>query len=376
MGARAIPRQCGEWGSAIWAAFLFVVWAGACGKTSQSARKLSDGSSGGVGGSETETGTGSGGATGTGGVKGDAGLGIACSDDGGVGFAAVARQCTQDSECTILTAATCCGPDGARGIATGQASAYAACFALPPGGCGELGCPKYVGYLTDTGNTTPFEGTATQLIDLVSVQCVAHLCTTDVVPPADAGQDVTPTGDAAPDVGSDALPISIDDAGITQKQALLERMCWGDGLATVQTLADPSTFAACVDDTLQPCQFPISLAVGGGRNCTVGLGGGTYCIADFVYVPPFQEGGAPSCLQCGAASVEGTALLFVVRIPPTSAFSPLACPPHPPSSEARFLVWSLDVMALYRIGGTDQMATIVGVEEVDRNLYDQWTSSQ
>ena len=46
---------------------------------------------------------------------------------------------------------------------------------------------------TDTGKTTPFLGTDTQPIDLVSVRCVGHLCTTDVVPPpADAGQDVPP----------------------------------------------------------------------------------------------------------------------------------------------------------------------------------------
>ena len=112
----------------------------------------------GTGGMGTDAGTGTGGAIGTGGVTSDAGAGVACSDDGGVGFAAVARQCTQDSDCTILTAATCCGADNARGIAKTQASAYAGCFALPPGVCSGLGCAEYLGYLTDTGKTTPLPG--------------------------------------------------------------------------------------------------------------------------------------------------------------------------------------------------------------------------
>jgi hypothetical protein len=149
----------------------------------------------------TDAGTGTGGAIGTGGVASDAGSGIACTDDGGVGLAAVARQCTQDSDCTILTSATCCGADSARGIAKAQANAYAGCFALPSGACSGLGCAKYLGYLTDTGKTTPFQGTGTQPIDLVSVGCLGHLCTTDVVPPADAGQDGPSAVDTAPDVG-------------------------------------------------------------------------------------------------------------------------------------------------------------------------------
>ncbi len=87
--------------------------------------------------------------------------------------------------------------------AKAQANAYAGCFALPSGACSGLGCAKYLGYLTDTGKTTPFQGTGTQPIDLVSVGCVGHLCTTDVVlPPADAGQDVPPAGDTARDAGS------------------------------------------------------------------------------------------------------------------------------------------------------------------------------
>jgi hypothetical protein len=166
MSRHSISWLDGARGAAIWAVFLLVGWVGACG------------------------------------LSGDAGTGVACSDDGGVGFSAVARQCTQDSDCTILTAATCCGADSARGIAKAQASAYAGCFALPRGGCGQLGCAKYLGYLTDTGKTTPFLGTDAQPIDLVSVRCVGRLCTTDVVLPADAGQDGPSAVDAAPEGGS------------------------------------------------------------------------------------------------------------------------------------------------------------------------------
>jgi hypothetical protein len=205
MGELSILRPCDAWGFAIWAAFLFVGWAGACGKTSQRAGKLADGSAAGAGGLQTDAAAGTGGATGTGGVAGDAG--VACSDDAGLGFAAVARQCTQDSDCTIHVAATCCGADRALGIATVQASTYSACFALPSGACSGLGCAKYLGYQTDTGKTTHFSGADIQPIDLVSVQCVAHLCTTDVLTQADAGQDAPPVVDAATDVGQDAPPV-------------------------------------------------------------------------------------------------------------------------------------------------------------------------
>ena len=125
------------------------------------------------------------------------------SDDGGLRPPAVARLCTQDSsDCAIQIAPSCCGADGALGIAKSQAEAYSGCFALPPGACSGLGCAKYLGYTTDTGQTTPWEGTAAQPIDLVSVSCVGRLCTTDVVL-ADAGQDAS-SADAAQDVGGQA----------------------------------------------------------------------------------------------------------------------------------------------------------------------------
>ena len=194
---------------ALGAAFLLAGWAGACGKTSQGRGKLADASHGGAGGSQADAVTGTGGATGTGGGTGDAGVGLACSDDAGLGLAAVARQCAQDSDCTIHVAATCCGTDSAFGIAKDQASRYSSCFALPLAACSGLGCPKYGGYQTDTGKITPFFGTDIQAMDLVSVHCVAHLCTTDVLTPAPAdggqdalaGQDAPSAADVAPDTG-------------------------------------------------------------------------------------------------------------------------------------------------------------------------------
>ena len=186
----------GAWGFALGAAFLLAGWAGACGKTSQGRGRLADGSVGGAGGSPTDAATGAGGAAGTGGVADAAGAGVACSDDAGLGLAAVARQCAQDSDCTMQIAAKCCGPDLALGIATDQESAYSECFVLPSGACNGLGCAKYVGFQTDTGKITPFLGPAAEPLDSVSVHCVAHLCTTDVLSPtpADAGQSGGTTG--------------------------------------------------------------------------------------------------------------------------------------------------------------------------------------
>ena len=126
----------------------------------------------------------------------DAGAGIACSGDGGFGFPAVARQCTQDSDCAVYVAEKCCGANGALGVAKAQEGTYARCVALPAGGCGQLGCPTYFGYVTDTGKTTPYLGSAIQPMDEVSVTCVAHQCTTDVVLPPDSGSDATTIGDA------------------------------------------------------------------------------------------------------------------------------------------------------------------------------------
>jgi hypothetical protein len=162
------------------------------GGTSASGGTIGTGGTRATGGASTTGGNpGTGGSIATGGASGsgDASAGVACTDDAGSGFAAVARQCTQDSDCAVYIAQSCCGASRALGIAKAQENAYAGCFALPAGGCGQLGCPTGFGYVTDTGKTTPYLGSATQPLDEVSVACVGHQCTTDVVVPPDAGQD-------------------------------------------------------------------------------------------------------------------------------------------------------------------------------------------
>jgi hypothetical protein len=265
MGEGAILRHCGARRSALWAAFLFVGGSGACGK---SAGKLADGSPAGAGGSEADAALATGGATGTGGVAIDAGTGpggatvtggamedavtgVECSDDGGVSLTAAARQCTQDSDCTIRVAAKCCSADSALGIAKAQASAYSGCFALPPGACSGLRCAKFLGYLTDTGKTTPFQGTATQPLDWVSVSCVDHLCTTDVVSPADAGHDAPPVVDA--DAGRDAPPAV--DAAPDASQLCGSTIC-RSGQACV--LKMPGVAPRCMAATDGGCPFGLS----------------------------------------------------------------------------------------------------------------------
>ena len=139
---------------------------------------------------------GSGGSPGTGGVASDGGLGVSCSNDGGLGLPAAGRQCAQDSDCTIATAARCCGADLALGEAKAQASIYASCLALPAGACQGLGCAKFLGYTTDTGRTTPVGNSSSQPIDFVSVSCLNQLCTTDVVDTGDGGRDAALVVDA------------------------------------------------------------------------------------------------------------------------------------------------------------------------------------
>jgi len=111
---------------------------------------------------------------------------IACTDDGGQRLASAARSCQTDNDCQITARTTCCGPDNAFGIASSQVSAYAGCFALPAGGCGPLGCAKYLGYATDDGELTRVEGVGANPLGQVRVHCVNHLCTTSVAPAVDA----------------------------------------------------------------------------------------------------------------------------------------------------------------------------------------------
>jgi hypothetical protein len=295
------------WGSAGWAAVLFVGGALACGKTAQQA---ADGSFGGVGGVGTDasagtggltetggaTGAGTGGVAGTGGAIGDAGTGVACSDDGGLGLSAAARQCTLDSDCTVHVAATCCGADRAFGIAKAQADAYAGCFALPPGACSGLGCPKFLGYLTDTGQITPFQGTTTQSIDLVSVQCVAHLCTTEVLTPADAGLDVASAVDAELDAATPSCGNSICHSGQTcllvmpgpapRCLPLVDGGC-SEGLVQVATCGGgylPPQSPGCTDPRPTPYCADIPDGCGDLCDCLCPSLGGGGCMMTFEYM--------------------------------------------------------------------------------------------
>jgi len=152
---------------------------------------------------------GSGGNLGAGGSTLDTGPQVVCSDDGGVGLPATARPCAQDSDCTVVIAAKCCGADLALGVAKAQTSAVASCLALPPGACSGLGCAKFIGYTTDTGQMTPAGGLSAQPIDLVSLHCLNQLCTTDVVDVQDTGRDAPPAEDTA----ADLPPQSCGDAG-------------------------------------------------------------------------------------------------------------------------------------------------------------------
>ena len=155
---------------------------------------LGSGGSSGRGGSGSDaagtTGSGSGGKPATGGIPGDGGnsgrgdggmdAAVVCTDDGGTGLPAVARRCSSDADCTIAIAARCCGADQALGEAKSATDAYAACLALPPGACAGLGCAKFLGYVTDTGRTTPVVAATEKPIDWVVVRCSNGLCTSYV----------------------------------------------------------------------------------------------------------------------------------------------------------------------------------------------------
>ena len=154
------------------------------------------------------------------------------------------------------------------------------------------------------------------------------------------------------------------DGDSTSKAALLDRLCWGDGLATSLTLAGSDTSIQCGVDP-SPCQFPLTLDM----NCMPGEGG--YCVQTLAYAPPSQPNGQPTCTQCQYPGGTGTALLLKVRIPPLEP-NPLACPPNASSTETRVLALSADGKAAYRVTGTDQMATVLSITEVDRNLYAAW----
>lgn len=110
-----------------------------------------------------------------------------CWGDGGR-LVTSARACEHDGDCAIIVAPRCCGANGAVGILKSEQIAFAPCFALPSNACQGLGCPSFLGYMTDTGKTTEYDVTLKNQLDLVTVRCMAKICTTDVVVP-DAGRD-------------------------------------------------------------------------------------------------------------------------------------------------------------------------------------------
>jgi hypothetical protein len=116
----------------------------------------------------------------------DASSGPTCRDDGGIGLAGAARQCTSDDDCQIVIGPTCCGADSAFGVAKSQAQAYASCVGLPPNACQGLGCAKFQGYFTDTGQMTVWEGPMSNPISQIAVHCQNQRCTSSVIP-GDAG---------------------------------------------------------------------------------------------------------------------------------------------------------------------------------------------
>jgi hypothetical protein len=148
--------------------------------------------SGGAGGTGGSEGLGGDRPAGTGGAAGStttdaAGDKSFCWDDGGR-LVTTARACQEDGDCAILFAPSCCGADSAVGVVKSEQTAFASCFGLPPNACQGLGCAKFVGYVTDTGKMTPYDATVQNPRDLVTVHCVAKLCTTDVVS-LDGGHD-------------------------------------------------------------------------------------------------------------------------------------------------------------------------------------------
>jgi hypothetical protein len=273
--------------------------------SSLKAGKVGDGgaedgqASGGVAGGSAGA-MGAGGMMGTGGATGgDASAGVVCSDDTGSGFSAFARQCAQDSDCTIRIAQNCCGASDALGIAKAQVAAYGNCFGLPPGGCGQLGCASFTGFVTDTGKTTPWLGSATQPIDFVSVNCLGHLCTTDVVLPPDAGQDVSSGLDQAVDTGgqscgkatctSDQVCVLVSGGPAPLCHAPGDGGCPPDWVYTTSCY-DPSMGAqvspGCSEPSLSPAPHCVDVpaACSDLCSCICHVGGGVGCVVTPAYL--------------------------------------------------------------------------------------------
>jgi hypothetical protein len=260
-------------------ALLLMASAATCGETTPDAGESAAGGTAGLGGR-----------SGTGGSGGDSGVGVACSDDAGLSPPAAARECTHASDCTIQIAPTCCGADRALGVATAAAAAYAACFGLPPGACNGLGCAKYLGYSTDTGQITPDEGTATNPIDSVSVRCLDSQCTTDVIP-TDGGQD------AGVDAGGQSCGSTSCHSGqacvlysggpAPRCQAPGDGGC-PTGLVSTNSCYDPATGVQRTPGCTDPPPAPGCVDLPDGCSdvcaCVCGTAGGGGCSVTSLYV--------------------------------------------------------------------------------------------
>ena len=254
------------------AALLLVAGAVACGETTAD-----------TGASATGGATGLGGGSATGGA---AGVGVACSDDAGLSPPAAARRCAHDSDCTIQIAPTCCGADRALGVATAEAAAYAACFALPPGACSGLGCAKYLGYTTDTGQMTPYEGTATNPIDSVFVRCLGNQCTTDVIP-TDGAVDAGGQSCGSTSCHSGQACVLYSGGPAPRCQAPGDGGC-PTGLVSTSSCYDPSTGVQRTPGCTEPPPAPGCVDLPDGCSdvcaCVCGSPGGGGCSVTSLYV--------------------------------------------------------------------------------------------
>jgi hypothetical protein len=119
--------------------------------------------------------SGNGGALASGGTSGNA-----CLVNGGA-VSATVKACASPGDCTIATIRTCCGSD----LAVGLAKTASCTFPVPD--CTGLGCAKMLYPRTDDGDTADADS-------IVSVRCLANLCTTYVSRPPGGGGTGGPSG--------------------------------------------------------------------------------------------------------------------------------------------------------------------------------------
>jgi hypothetical protein len=110
--------------------------------------------------------------------------GVLCQDSGW-SLVPAARACSADTDCSILSARSCCSLTSI-GVATAHEQGYGAC--LPPS-CNQTQyeCFPEYSFFTDSGDLTATDpGFSTVLQRGATVACVQGLCTTTFAAP-DAG---------------------------------------------------------------------------------------------------------------------------------------------------------------------------------------------